>query len=251
MNKQKLYTTKHFLLGITFLSVLLVLSSNRAKAQTTGRDNKVMNLQNFDNKVLHFGFLLGTNMADFRIRYNPAFFGVDTVFTVQSKREVGGNLGIVSDLRLGNYFNLRFIPALSFSVRSLQYVILENNVLVSRDKQIESVSLDFPILFKYKSERAHNFRAYLIAGGQYSLDMASQKDVNSTLVKDILVKIDKDDFLAIFGIGFDFYMTYFKLSPEITYGFGLKNLLIQEHNVLTKPIDRLSSKIIKISFHFE
>jgi hypothetical protein len=107
------------------------------------------------------------------------------------------------------------------------------------------------LLFKYKSERAGNFRAYLIGGAKYSLDMASQKDINSTLVKDILVKIDDTDFLAVFGIGFDLYLTYFKFSPEITYSFGLKNLLIQENNVLTKPIDRLTSKIIQISFNFE
>ena len=130
-------------------------------------------------------------------------------------------------------------------------MILENNVIVPRDKQVESVFLDFPLLFKYKSERSGNFRAYLIGGAKYSLDMASQKDLNSKLVKDILIKIDDTDFLAVFGIGFDLYLNYFKFSPEITYAFGLKNLLVQDNNILTKPIDRLTSKIIQISFNFE
>jgi hypothetical protein len=143
------------------------------------------------------------------------------------------------------------VPTLSFSARTLQYVILENNVIVPRDKQVESVFLDFPLLFKYKSERSGNFRAYLIGGAKYSLDMASQKDLNSKLVKDILIKIDDTDFLAVFGIGFDLYLNYFKFSPEITYAFGLKNLLVQDNNILTKPIDRLTSKIIQISFNFE
>lgn len=227
------------------------LQTSQVLAQSKGKDKKVKNLENYDKRVIHFGFLLGVNLADFRIKYNPKYFGVDTVLTIQSKRESGFNLGIISDLRLGEYFNMRFVPTLSFSARTLQYVILENNVLVPRDKQVESVFLDFPLLFKYKSERDGNFRAYLIGGAKYSLDMASQKDLNSTLVKDIVVKIDDTDFLAVFGIGFDLYLTYFKFSPEITYSFGLKNLLIQENNVLTRPIDRLSSKIIQISFNFE
>ena len=51
-----------------------------------------------------------------------------------------------------------------------------------------------------------------------------------------------------FGTYFDLYLNYFKFSPEITYAFGLKNLLVQDNNILTKPIDRLTSKIIQISF---
>jgi len=240
------------LLLLTLLVLSLVtINTNQTYAQGKSKDNKVMNLQNYDNRVIHFGFLLGVNLADFRIKYNPNYFGVDTVLSIQSKRESGFNLGIISDLRLGEYFNMRFVPTLSFSARTLQYVILENNVIIPRDKQVESVFLDFPLLFKYKSERAGNFRAYLIGGAKYSLDMASQKDVNSTLVKDILVKIDDTDMLVVFGIGFDLYLTYFKFSPEITYSFGLKNLLIQENNILTKPIDRLTSKIIQVSFNFE
>jgi hypothetical protein len=241
---------KRFLL-FSLLLLVFCLQTQRSTAQGKGKDNKVKNLENYDKKVVHFGLLLGVNLADFRIKYNPDYFGVDTVLTIESKRESGFNLGIISDLRLGEYFNMRFVPTLSFSARTLQYVILENNVLVPRDKQVESVFLDFPLLFKYKSERDGNFRAYLIGGAKYSLDMASQKDINSTLVKDILVKIDDTDFLAVFGIGFDLYLTYFKFSPEITYSFGLKNLLVQENNVLTRPIDRLTSKIIQISFNFE
>ena len=48
-------------------------------AQGKSKDKKVMNLQNYDNRVIHFGFLLGVNLADFRIKYNPNYFGVDTV----------------------------------------------------------------------------------------------------------------------------------------------------------------------------
>lgn len=251
MKMQHLIKTKNIFKGFLLILLVFLGSISSLKAQSKSKDKKVMNLQNYDNRIIHFGFLLGVNLADFRIKYNPAYFGVDTVLSVQSKRESGFNLGIISDLRMGQYFNLRFVPTLSFSARTLQYAILENNIIVQRDKQVESVFLDFPLLFKYKSERSGNFRAYLIGGAKYSMDMASQKDVNSTLVKDILVKIDETDMSVVFGVGFDLYLTYFKFSPEITYSFGLKNLIIQENNILTRPIDRLTSKIIQVSFNFE
>ena len=238
--------------SILLCLLMLVSFSSKSSAQTGKTSgSKVMNLPNYDNRLFHFGFLIAINNADFRLRYNDKFFGRDTILTIQTSKESGFNLGIITDIRLGEFTNLRFIPSISFVSRNVDYVIYEKKQLVSRSKQVESVFLDFPLLFKYKSERANNFRAYLIAGAKYSLDMASQKDVNSQLVNDILVKIDKTDFLAVFGVVFDFYLTYFKFSPEITFNYGLKNILVQENNVLTKPIDRLTSKIIQISFNFE
>ena len=258
MSKKQAHSTylfvKHNPVFSILLCVFMLVSINSKCFAQTGKTSgsKVMNLPNYDNRLFHFGFLIAINNADFRVRYNENFFGRDTILTIQTSKESGFNLGIITDIRLGEYTNLRFIPSISFVSRNIDYVIYEKKQLVSRSKQVESVFLDFPLLFKYKSERANNFRAYLIAGAKYSIDMASQKDVNSLfLVNDILVKIDKTDFLAVFGVGFDFYLTYFKFSPEITFNYGLKNILVQENNVLTKPIDRLTSKIIQISFNFE
>lgn len=224
--------------------------SYKVQAQSRSAKNKVMNLENYDQRRIHFGFLIAANIADFRIKYNPKY-GTDSVISVLSKRESGFNLGIVTDLRLAEHFNLRFIPTLSFSTRILQYQIIENKELKVLEKPVESIYMDMPLLFKFKSDRVGNFRAYLIAGGRYSIDMASEKDINSNLISDILVKVDKSDFMIEFGIGFDLYLTYFKLSPEIKYSFGLKNILVQEQNALTSPLNSLTSRILQISFNLE
>lgn len=199
----------------------------------------------------HYGFLLGINKADFIIHPNPALAELDSVYSLESEPQAGFNIGLVSDFRLGDYASLRFIPALAFSTRSLHYSFKSSKGSITRKKTIESTYIDFPLDVKLKSARLNNFRAYLLLGGKYSIDIASQKDVNSDLVSDAIVKLRKNDIYYSIGIGFDFYRQYFKFSPELKFCFGLRDLLIKENNVFAKSIDRITSKIIDISFTFE
>jgi hypothetical protein len=211
---------------------------------------KVFNLPAYDNRVVHFGFLIGINSSDFRISVNrtPGLF--DSIKGVESKNASGFNLGIIGNLHLGNFMDLRFIPALAFSSRTLVYSIDGSKGSYTRTKDIESTFIELPLLFKYKSERHNNFRAYIIGGIKYTYDMASQKGVKDDL-DNIIVKVRDGDYGFDIGVGFDFYAQYFKFSPEIRYTFGIRDVLIREGNPYTNTIDRLTSKIILISFNFE
>lgn len=214
---------------------------------------RVENLPKFDKQPIHFGFLLGFNYTNFIV--HPAKDlkeRFDTVYVIEASRQPGFNLGILADLRLGEYFNLRFLPDLAFASRKIDYTFNGTNGIYVLSKEIESTFIDFPLLLKYKSERINNYRAYLIGGAKYSIDVASQKDVNSQLIRDKIVKITNSDFGYEVGMGFDFYNKYFKFSPEIRFGFGLKNVLINEpDNVFANSIERLNSKTILVSFIFE
>lgn len=214
---------------------------------------KVENLPKFDKQRIHFGFLLGINYTDFTVYRNKDLKQLfDSVYVIESTRQPGFNLGILADLRLGEYFNLRFLPDLAFASRKIDYGINGNHSAYTLTKEIESTFIDFPLLLKYKSERINNYRAYLIGGAKYSFDVASQKDVNSKLIRDKIVKITNSDYGYEVGFGFDFYLQYFKFSPEVRFGFGVKNVLIQEpDNLFANTIDRLNSRTILISFLFE
>jgi hypothetical protein len=170
---------------------------------------------------------------------------------IEPERQPGFNLGIVSDLRLGEYFNLRFIPDLAFASRALDYTFVTPRDTFSISKEVESTFVDFPLFLKYKSERVNNYRAYVIGGIKYSIDVASQKDVNSALIKDIIVKVKGTDLAYEVGFGFDCYMRFFKLSPEFKYSMGIKNIIINEDNAFSGSIDRLNSKMFMISLLFE
>lgn len=211
---------------------------------------KVFNLPSYDNRLIHFGFLIGINSSDFRISVSRTPGQFDSIKGVESKNASGFNLGIISNLHLGNFMDLRFIPALAFSSRTLVYAVESSKGTYTRSKDIESTFIELPLLFKFKSERHNNFRAYIIGGAKYSFDMASQKGVKDD-VDNITVKIRDGDYGFDIGVGFDFYAQYFKFSPEIRYTFGLRDVLIREGNPYTSTIDRLTSKIILISFNFE
>ena len=77
------------------------------------------------------------------------------MYVLQSQKQNGFNLGIVSNLRLDKYFDLRFIPALVFGERHLSYSFNDTltNTIINQKKKIESTLLDFPIYIKYKSSK--------------------------------------------------------------------------------------------------
>lgn len=208
----------------------------------------IENLPKFDLKPYHFGFALCVNKMDFAIKPVENYVN-DSLFVIETHPQWGFNIGIVSNLRLGEFCDLRFIPTLSFGQRNLIYTLQYDTTIVQTNKKIESTFIDFPLLLKYKSRRLNNARAYVIAGVQYSLDLASQAKKKDRANE--LVKLKENDICYEFGVGFDFYFTYFKFATEIKMIYGTRDLLKRDNTVYTTSIDRLSSKLFQLSFLFE
>ena len=214
------------------------------------RRKKPQNLIRYDFKKLHFGFTLGMNELNFNIKKNSNTITNDTLLTLLSNSQKGFNLGIVSNLRIGKYTDLRFIPTLVFGERHLHYGFIDNNgVSDEKVKRIESTLIDFPVYIKYKSERYNNFRTYVLGGIKYSLDIASQDKIDDEGQE--IVKLKKNDLMGEIGFGIDFYLEYFKFSPQIKLSYGILNLLSKDETVYTKSINHLSTNGWIISFTFE
>ena len=212
------------------------------------------NLTTLDRAKYYFGFLLGMNQMNFAIKPYNDLSKFDSLLGVTSKPQMGFNIGIVSNLKLATYWDLRFIPTLSFGERDLTYSIANRsiNFVGSITKKVESIFLDFPFLIKLKSARVgDNMRAYVITGGKISIDMASQSKNKSESPEDINVKLYRNDYMLEAGVGFDFYMEYFKLSTEIKMSYGFKDQLVHEDNMFASSIDHLNSKIFQFSLTFE
>lgn len=218
----------------------------------SGQRRQVMNLPKYDRARIHFGFVLGLNISKFKVEPVGDLRIRDTVYSIIPRGTSGLNLGIISNLKLGEHFDLRFIPALAFTQRNLEYSMVYTDSNFSREtitKQVESTYLEFPLELKFKSTRIDNYRVYVLAGWKYAIDMVSQAKV---LAKDKeIVKLKKYDYGYEIGVGFDFYMTYFKFSPELKMYNGLTNLLVQDGRRFSNPLNGLSSKAFVISFTFE
>ncbi len=234
--------------SIKYLIILLLfLGISNSYGQ---RRKKPQNLARYDFKKLHFGFTLGLNDLNFNINKNSSTLNNDTLLTLLSNSQKGFNLGIVSNLRIGKYTDLRFIPTLLFGERHLNFGFIDRNgVSDEQIKKIESTLIDFPVYIKYKSERYNNFRTYVLGGIKYSLDIASQDRIDDEGKE--IVKLKKNDLMGEIGFGIDFYLEYFKFSPQIKLSYGILNLLSKDETIYTKSINRLSTNGWMISFTFE
>jgi hypothetical protein len=213
---------------------------------------KPMNLPRYDQKKFHFGFTLGFNSMDFRVTpVERSKLVSDSVMLLEPVPQPGFNIGIVSSMKLYEYLDLRFVPTLSFGERRLKYKLRFNDsTIVSDVKAVESTYIDFPIFLKYKSKRLNNTRAYVTLGARYSLDLASQsKKDNSS--EEIQIKLKPHDASVELGVGFDFYLTYFKFGMELKMAYGVLNLLKEENNLYSKGVERLNSKMFWFTFTFE
>ena len=187
---------------------------------------------------------------DFAIKPMQDFKQFDSLFTLQSASNWGFDIGIVSNMRLNQYFDLRFIPTLSFGDRNLIYKLAyKDSIIYNETKKVESTLLEFPFLLKYKSARLTNVRAYVVGGAKYSIDLASKQGKKDQ--SEVLIKLRKHDFAFELGVGFDFYLEYFKFATELKMSYGIKDLLIRDQTIYTNPFDRLTSKSMMISFLFE
>ena len=240
---------KLFLKYIVCIILSVALFSNHSNAQR--REGRIENLPKFDRRPYHFGFLLGTNQMNFSLKTVSDLAQFDSLLSITTKPDFGFDIGIVSSLRLTKYLSLRFIPTLSFGNRSVEFTLrFKDSINIQQIKKVESTFMTFPFYIKYQSRRLGNFRAYIVGGGNYSIDMASQEKKKNK-EGEAPIKLRRSDYMLDVGTGFDFFLPYFKFGIELRMSYGLRNLLVPENTIYTNSIKRLNSKIFQLSFTFE
>jgi hypothetical protein len=198
-------------------------------------------------RVLHFGFTLGTNIGDLKYDFSDEWYAQKGISAVHVHQLPGITLGAVSDLHLGEYFDIRFIPSLLLAQRNITFSTVGDTVPV---KQIESALVEFPILLKIKSERHNNVRFYAIMGGKFGYDLSSNyKAVLNPINPKIALY--PQNYSYEFGAGFDLYYPLFKFSPEIKLSRGLNNVLFHDKTIYTNIFSKFRSNFIMISLYFE
>lgn len=243
---------KRFFVRLLLCLPLLVLPPQRAFSIGKMPPNAPL----YDNKLFHFGFSLGMNFMDFSLGTdrNLGFEG-DTILSVRHRSQPGFAVGVVTDLRMGKYFNLRFIPTFSMGTRSLEYTMDEGEAGIVKDRQdIESIMLFLPLEVKWKAARINNSRPYVTAGFQYTLDMANRKmeEGSNPESEEYKMKLNPHDLGVTVGLGWDFFLPFNnKIALELKAYFGFMDVLFRENNKYTDRITRLNSRMIQLSVTFE
>lgn len=276
MKLNKSYKKTLFVLGL-----LLCMSMQSVVAQ----QEKPKNLLMYDTEPYHFGFILAINQMSYAfsfvdnyqiIAHNASEYpntadlhytaGADYyVRSIEAAQQPGFTVGVVGNLRLGKYFDLRLIPSLSFGTRTITYRLYKEKLDAgitenfTQKKSIFSTFIELPLLVKYKSKRLNNVAAYVIAGGNLKIDLASQKkwdiDTQSASGEQITVtdniRVKKVDLAAEIGAGFDFYTGYFKFGIEAKMSFGLLNVLDSQNLIYDSSIKNLQNRTFQLSLTFE
>lgn len=235
----------HLLRRKIVLALLLFLfGSAAAMAQM-----KELYQEDHDAKPYHFGINLGFNQSHFNSTHSPRFLQYDSIMDVESVNNTGINLALLANLRISDHFDLRTHPLdLTFSEKSFLYT-QKYDPETSVTKKVQSITLSFPVSFAFSSDRINNFKVYVIAGGKYDYDLASNKGASEA---EDLIKLNKSNISAEVGMGFHIYFPYFVLSPEIKLSDGLTNLHARDPNLkYSNVIDKINSRMVTFSLTVE
>ena len=215
---------------------------------------KIENLPNFDKKILHYGYFVGLNDYDFKFEYSSDYYTLLNLNDIEIEKSNGFNVGLIGDLRINNFFNLRFEPGLYANQRKLIYpdqdgLINENDKI----REIKSTYIHLPLLIKFSSIRINNFKPYVVGGISSSLNLSSNEKNNDDNSNNIF-RMKTNSLYYEVGFGIDFYLTYFKFSPSIRGIFSFKNELVNDNDSnspWTSNIENLYSRGLLINFTFE
>lgn len=219
-----------------FLGMLLFLP-------TLGQKNLPM----YDFKKIHYGFTIGAGSTHFRSRLADDFLKNDSLRSAIITPQAGFNLGVLMDVRLNEYLNFRLIPTLSFAQRNITYDFRNGRRSVAK---IESTYLELPFVLKMKTDRHRNWRFYVLTGGQFGYDLASNKSAVRK-PNEAFVSVNPVNLCYQLGLGFDIYFSYFKFSPELKITHGINNVLTQDNTVYSQAFASLFSRIVTFNLYFE
>lgn len=205
----------------------------------------IINQENFDQQRISWGYFLGLNWFDYKIDYKNY-----TNQEILVDGSTGFSVGLIGDLRLNKFFNLRFEPGLYYSDRTLYYPDLDEN---DATRLVTATYLNFPLLVKFSSIRTGNIKPFLVGGVSATLNLSSNSQSTDDNYQEVFRVEDWTQNYEL-GFGIDFYFEYFKFSPSIRGVFGINNELIPDSNPdspWTGNISSLKSRGFVLNFTFQ
>jgi len=214
-------------------------------------NDKLMNRPYADLRKWHLGFSIGMHAEDIRFTHNGMITEQGEEWRIeQPDYQPGFCVNGLIDLRLNEYFSLRFSPGMYFGSRDLRMVNVTDG---STERQnLKSTFVVLPVDLKFSASRYRNCRPYLSTGIMPAYDVAKKRS-------DFIKTKSADCYISI-GMGCDFYLPYFKLIPELKFCFGLSDVLCKDRPDLeddpmklkyTQSVKRAVSKMIVLTFYFE
>ncbi|RZL69757.1 MAG: PorT family protein [Pedobacter sp.] len=217
-----------------------------------------------DDDKFNWGYSFQYVSAEYKIWKNPTwrlpridenFANItDTLSAISSKPIPGFAIGFVANRKLTDHLDLRSTPSLAFTERNINYSFYPASSPTVVEKKVQATMIELPVSLKLKSDRLMNFRAYMLGGIKYSIDIASRKkNDNADVLNEIDKKINNQKMFLSYeaGAGMDFYFGFFKMSTELKISQSFKDILVHENTIYASPIERAKLRHFTFSLFFE
>lgn len=226
-----------------FLAGIFLFLSYPAHSQF--KENPIVNLQNYDKPLLNWGYYLGFNQFDFKFDYKN---DIGDVLVVKS---LGFNVGLIGEMRINKFLDVRFEPGLFYTQRKLGFPGFSEE----RDaiREVRSTYISFPLLLKVSTKRFGNWKPFIIGGASTALNLGSNEeavDDNSSGT----FRMKKNVYNYELGFGIEFYTQYFKFSPSVRGVFAINNELVPDNDPnspWTGNINAMYTRGVFVNFTFE
>ena len=229
---------------------IIYLFSASAEAQLFTKE-RVLNNENFDKPRLSYGYYLGLNSYDFNIDYKSNLKDIQVI------KSTGFNVGLVGNIRINDFFDLRLEPGLVMSNRTLSYsgTYFEGLIFDESDteREIRSTYIHIPLLLKISTKRVNNIKPFIVAGVSTALNLSSNQD-NPDDNSQGNFRLKKNNIFYEMGIGIDIYLTWFKFTPSIRGVFSLSDEHVKDfdsNSPWTRNISKMQTRGVFVNFTFQ
>lgn len=175
------------------------------------------------------------------------------------------NLGLVGTLRLTKHVLLRANPTLLIiGTKNVIDFNIKKTPDLNQKLNVSSSIIHLPVALKFQSDRYNGFRYanlmrhYLLVGGKFDFDLASNKagkisSPTGALLSGVYPSVLKGtDMGAEIGVGLSFYLRYATISPEVKLSYGLKDLhQLNASYPLLNNLDKVTSNFVYFTIHIE
>ena len=243
------------------VTTALAFAMLTASAQMT---RKIQHKPYIDLRPMHFGILVGMNLQDIELEnVGPQTITLEdgttreeTIVCDADRWNAGFSVGVLADLRLSQHLNLRFSPTMHFGAKHLYFKSLtetnQEGRPIEASQDMKNTYISLPIGLKFSAERWNNYRPYITAGINPTMNLTSKNQE--------YIQLKRTDMFLEVGLGVDLYLPFFKLIPELKFCYSLRDAIDHDHaNELqdvnlrkyTNAVSRGCSKMIVLTFYFE
>ena len=230
----------------------MLVAAMASAASARDLNDKLQNRPYADLRKWHLGFSIGTYTGGLNFTHNGFITDDGAQWRLeQPDYQPGFSVNGLVNLRLNNYFSLRFSPGMYFGSYDLK--MADYNKPENTERQnIKTAMVVMPFDLKYAALRYRNARPYVTGGVMPAFDVSKRRSD--------FIKLKSSDVYLSVGFGCDFYLPYFKFIPEVKFCFGLSDLLVKDRpdlednpaaQVFTKSLSKVTSKMIVFTFYFE